>query len=160
MGNYHNKAETKRVGEHIKALRKAKGLNIEDVATLSGFTRNTIKAVEAGNNTDTSHLIEIAKAIGVHPRELFDIPFDLKPRFKLSPKRLARNQLTSKISQLIEDGFFASPRLVNDVLLHLEEEQDTKALSIHASVVLKRMVEKGELKFEKQGRQNLYYKKP
>ncbi len=135
-------------------------LTIEDVSSMTGFTRNTLKSIENGQNTDTSHLIEIAKAIGVHPKDFFDIQFEIKPRYNLSPQRLSRNQLTTKITKLVEEtDFFDAPKLVGDLLEYLEEEKGIKANSIHASVVLKRLVEKEVLEFKKEGRQNKYYKK-
>lgn len=147
------------MGLRIKELREQMDFTIEDVSAMTGFTRNTLKSIENGQNTDTSHLIEIAKAIGVHPKDFFDLPFEIKPRYSLSPQRLSRNQLTSKITKLVEEGdFFSTPKLVGDVLQFLEEEMGTKANSIHASVVLKRLVEKGMLGFKKEGRQNMYYK--
>lgn len=135
-------------------------LTVEDISDLTGFARNTIISFERGANTDTSHLIEIAKAIGFHPRELLNIPFDIKPRYKLSPKRLARNRLTLKINKLyFETKFFDEPRFVRDVIKHLSEYSGIKATSAHTSSVLKRMSHEGKLKYAKVGRQNRYSKK-
>lgn len=63
------------LGNRIKELRLISEFSIEDIASMTGFARQTITSVENGGSTDSSHLIEIAKAIGVHPKELFN--FDL-----------------------------------------------------------------------------------
>ena len=77
MKRYHNKKETKKIGKQIQELRKKHELSIEDVAEMTGFSRSTITGVENGIDTNTSHLIEIAKAIGEHPMEIFNIPFEI-----------------------------------------------------------------------------------
>ena len=147
------------MGIHIRTLREARELSIEDVASMTGFARNTITAAEKGSNTDTSHLIEIAKAIGVHPMELLNVPFEIRPRFKLSPKRLDQNRLTLRLNKLSSTSFFDKPKLVSEVILHLQQEYEIKVNSTHASVVLKRLVSDGVLKYTKSGRQNNYSKR-
>ena len=160
MAKFHNKKETKKIGNRIQSLREKQEFSIEDVASMTGFARNTITAIENGSDTDTRHLLEIAKAIGVHPMELFHVSIEIKPRYKLSPKRLARNLLTLRINKLVsETQFFDKPRFVSDVMKHLADEFQIKANSTHASVVLKRLVEGGKLKYTKAGRQNSYSKK-
>lgn len=157
MAKFYNRKETKKIGSRIRELREAKELSIEDVSSLTGFARNTLNAIENGSNTDTTHLIEIAKAIGVHPMELFNVEIEIKSRYKLSPQRLARNLLTLRINKLgSETNFFDTPKFVSEVIQHLFEEFKIKADSIHTSVVLKRMVADGKLKFTKVGRQNQY----
>lgn len=157
MANYHNIKETKKVGSHIKRLRTDKKLSIEDVSVLTGFTRNTIKRVEEGFNTDTSHLIEIAKAIGVHPMELFNVPFDIKPRFKLSPQRVDKVFVTRIITTLLDKGtFFATGKFVKDVVGYLLDEENVKVNSVHVSTVLQRLVNTGRLRTKTVGRNSQY----
>lgn len=159
MANYHNKKETKKIGLHIRALREGKELSVEDVASMSGFSWKTIRDVENGSNADTSHLIEIARAIGVHPRELFDVPMDIKARFKLSPKRIASNRLTYRITKLAtESAFFDRPKFVREVVDFLKSEYNIEAEVTHASVTLQRLAKNGVLKYVKVGRQNHYIK--
>lgn len=160
MPHYHNKKETKKIGKRIQDLRKGKSLSIEDVAEMTGFTRGLINAVEDGKNTDTSHLVEIAKAIGVHPMEIFNVPFDIKPRFKLSPKRQQRDFLTQKIRYLFSNtDFFNSQRFVADVMQKLTEDFEINPNSTIVSVVLKRLVNENKLSAQKSGRRNSYFKK-
>ena len=72
---------------------------------------------------------------------------------------LARNQLTLRINKLLfESQFFDKPKFVSDVMKYLQEEHGVKANSTHASVVLKRLVKEGKLKYTKVGRQNYYSK--
>ena len=159
MVKYQNKEETKKLGRQIRKLRIEKGFSIEDIAAMTGFARTTISSIENGSNTDTSHLIEIAKAIGVHPTELFKIPFEIKPRNKLSPNKTNRISLTSKIKILLQADFFGTPKLVNDVVEFLLSETNLPINSTHVSVILKRLCDDGKLKYIKKGRKNLYSKK-
>lgn len=156
MGKYHNRKETKRVGQQIKQLRLKYGWNIEDISEMTGFSRSTISAVEKGAETDTTHLIEIAKAIGVQPGQIFNILFDLKPRYKLSQKRKDQKKLTLKIRGMIEAGFFKEPRIVNDVREQLFGQQKLKVSAAQISVVLLRLTKEGILRASKSGRKNLY----
>lgn len=124
---------------------------------MTGFTRNTITGVENGKNTNTSHLIEIAKALGVHPMSLFDVPFVIKPRNPLPPQRKERTLLTARIEKLIsESNFFATPKFVNEVVNHFLEEYKVKPDPVQTSAVLKRKVKEGKLKYIKVGRDNHY----
>ena len=157
MRRYHNKKDTKRIGEQVEKLRKRNGWNIEDIAAMTGFSRTTITSIEKGMETDTSHLMEIAKAIGVHPKELFDIPFEIKPRFKLPNKRKDRNNLTVRLYHLVTDaGFFNEPRFVAEVKVALQENFKIKADPIQISVTLIRMVKDGKLIARKVGPKNKY----
>ena len=80
MAKFYNKKEIKKIGELIRGLREGNEWSIEDIASMTGFARNTITAIENGSNTDIIHLIEIAKAIGVHPMELLNISLEIRPR--------------------------------------------------------------------------------
>lgn len=127
---------------------------------MTGFTQSSLSAIENGGETNTSHLIEIAKAIGVQPLEIFNVPFVVKPRYKLSPKRQDRNMLTFRINKLYkETDFFRNSVLVKDVAQFLKEEYKIKTKSSAVSQVLKRLVSDGKLKYSKVGRQNSYSKK-
>jgi transcriptional regulator with XRE-family HTH domain len=159
VARYHNKKETKKVGERIQVLRKMYGWSVEDICAMTGFSRSTIYAIENGSDTDTSHIIEIGKAIGVHPQELFSVHFDIKPRFKLTGKRKDRINLTQKINNLVtETDFFESSRFVGEVKEMLNESYKIKADSIQISVVLLRLVKDKRLRISKSGRKNLYFR--
>jgi hypothetical protein len=126
---------------------------------MTGFSRTTIASIENGGETDTSHLIEIAKAIGVSPAEIFNISFDLKPRHKLSVKRKDQQKLTQKIRALLDSGYFNQQRMVSDVKQELFESHKVKSNGVHISVILRRIVIDGKLKVSKKGRKHLYSSK-
>ena len=160
MLKYHNIKETKKLGNRIKDLRLISEFSIEDIASMTGFARQTITSVENGGNTDSSHLIEIAKAIGVHPKELFNFDLELKPRYKLSPNRINSNLLTLRLNKLCSGtDFFKNPKFVSEVCSYLLGEFKIKSDSTKVSVVLKRLVNDGKLIYSKNGRKNIYVKK-
>ena len=160
MGNYQNKKDLIKIGKCVKMLLAKTDFSVEDIAYMTGFTRKTINAILNGSNTDLSHIIEVAKAIGVQPMEIFNIEFDLKPRFKLSPQRLNRNLLTKRLKRIAEEtDFFITPKLVKDVRIYLADEFSVTTDSTNVSVVLKRLVNDGKLIFKKSGRKNSYFKK-
>lgn len=84
MAKYRNVYDTMLVGKRISELRKEKGFTLEDIAEMTRFSYSSLHAIEKGRDTGTSYLIEIAKAIGVHPQELFNVKMVIRPRFKLS----------------------------------------------------------------------------
>jgi transcriptional regulator with XRE-family HTH domain len=159
VAKYQNKKETLKVGKQIRKLRLENNFLEDDIAFMTGFAKTTISSIEDGSNTDTSHLIEIAKAIGVHPMELFNVPFEIKPRHKLPSNKVNRVFLTSRIKTLVKSDFFKTPKLVKDVVEFLSEEVNLKIDSTKVSVILKRQFDEGKLKYIKQGRKNLYSKK-
>jgi transcriptional regulator with XRE-family HTH domain len=159
VGNYHNKKFTTKIGFRLKEEREAKKLDIEDIAEMTGFSANTVRAIENGRECNISYLVEIAFAIGVHPKEIFDVDFIIKPRYKLSAKRKEKTRLTSRINELLHSNFFSTPKFVKDVLHVLVNEYKTKTTASSISVILLRLVEQGYLAKKKQGRQNLYYTK-
>lgn len=159
MKHYHNLEETQKVGKRIQTLRRKNNLSIEDVASMTGFTRHLLRAVENGKNTDTSHLIEISKAIGVHPMEFFNIDFEIKPRYKLPHTRESKELLTFKLTEVSQTDFFNTPKFVADVLIYLNARYKINPDSTTTSVILKRLVNEGKLNFEKVGRKNAYIKR-
>ena len=160
MAKYHNIRETRKLGSRIKELRLANEFNVEDIASMTGFARQTIASIENGSNANSSYLIEIAKAIGVHPMEIFNFAVELRPRFKLSPNRINSNLLTLRLHKLCsETDFFKTPKLVSEVCNYLLSEFKIKSNSTKVSVVLKRLVNEGKLQYSKSGRKNIYTKK-
>lgn len=160
VAKYHNIKETKKLGNRISQLRLEKEFYVDDIAAMTGFARQTITAIEKGSNTDSSHIIEIAKALGVHPRDLFDFPVDIKPRFKLPPNRMHNSLLTLRLNKLcLESDFFKTAKLVSEVLDYLLNEFKIKSDSTKVSVVLKRLVKEGKLQYSKIGRKNSYIRK-
>jgi DNA-binding XRE family transcriptional regulator len=68
-----NLKNLKAFGKRLKALRKEKDLTQERLADLAGVSENTIVTLEAGMlNTTIGTCFAIAKALEVHPKDLFD----------------------------------------------------------------------------------------
>jgi transcriptional regulator with XRE-family HTH domain len=64
---------TKKFGKHIKLLRNEKHLTQEELANLSGLSRQYIGDVERGSrNISLINLEKIAKAFGVSLSQLFN----------------------------------------------------------------------------------------
>jgi len=61
----------------IIEIRKAKGIVQEDLVERTGFDIRQIGNIERGiSNTSISNLAQIARALGVHPKELLDFDFE------------------------------------------------------------------------------------
>jgi transcriptional regulator with XRE-family HTH domain len=157
VGVYHNKKVTTKLGLRLKEQREAYKWDVEDIAEMTGFSANTIRAIENGRECNISYLIEIAFAIGIHPKVILDVDFMIKPRYKLSARRKEKTRLTSRINDLLHSHFFSTPKFVKDVLLVLVNEYRIKTTASSISVILLRLVDQGHLLKRKQGRQNLYF---
>jgi transcriptional regulator with XRE-family HTH domain len=63
----------KKFGERVKQLRLSKNMTQEDVAWEAGIEPMQLSRIERGIiNTSLSHILAIAKAIGVKPKDLID----------------------------------------------------------------------------------------
>lgn len=70
----------KRFGNRIKYLRKLKGLTQEQLAEKANLSTIHVNAVEGGRkSTSFESILNIAEALGMHPKELFDFPWSKKP---------------------------------------------------------------------------------
>ncbi|MFT3947182.1 MAG: helix-turn-helix domain-containing protein [Agriterribacter sp.] len=147
------------MGTRLKEQREAYKWEVEDIAEMTGFSANTIRAIENGRECNISYLIEIAFAIGIHPKDIFDVDLTVKSRYKLSAKRKEKTRLTSRINELLHSNFFSTPRFVKDVLFVLAKEYKAKTTASSVSVILLRLVDQGYLSNKRQGRQNMYFTK-
>lgn len=160
MKKFRNKQITKQIGARIQALRAKASFSISDVADMTGFSYQAISAIEKGEEVTASYLVEIAKALGVHPMELLNISVTIKPRYPLSPQKKESNKITHRITKLYEETeFFNTPKFVRDVTKYFLEEFKIKVASDSVSIVLKRLVDAGKLTYSKSGRQNKYVRK-
>lgn len=65
-------------GSHVRSIRKGLNLSQDDVAARSNLTKSNLSEIERGNrNLAFTTLLEIAKGLGVHPKELLDFKIDL-----------------------------------------------------------------------------------
>ncbi|MCS7466304.1 helix-turn-helix transcriptional regulator [Stieleria sp. ICT_E10.1] len=61
-----------KVGRRVRELREAKGWSQEELGFRSDLHRNYIGGIERGErNVALLNLEKLAKALGVHPRDLF-----------------------------------------------------------------------------------------
>jgi putative transcriptional regulator len=68
-----NLKKLKAFGDHVRQLRMSKEITQEQLATLAGVSENTIVTLENGKlNTTIATCFEIAKALGIPVRDLFD----------------------------------------------------------------------------------------
>ena len=68
-----NKNYQKKLGKNIRDIRKYKGLSQEKLAELVNKTRNYIGMVERAEiNVPVLVIFDIAKALNIHPKELFE----------------------------------------------------------------------------------------
>jgi transcriptional regulator with XRE-family HTH domain len=62
----------KKFGKRLKQVRKSKNITQEDLSYRTEFELSQIGRIERGTvNTSISHVSAIAKALEVHPSELF-----------------------------------------------------------------------------------------
>jgi DNA-binding XRE family transcriptional regulator len=68
-----NLKKLKALGNHIRQIRHVKGLTQEQLADLAGVSENTIVTLESGKlNTTVATCFDIAKALGIKDRDIFD----------------------------------------------------------------------------------------
>ena len=67
-------------GRNMKRLRNSQNLSLRQMATRCNIDYSDIGKIERGNrNIQMSTVLELAKGLGVHPKELFDFEFEWKP---------------------------------------------------------------------------------
>ncbi|GAA3627776.1 helix-turn-helix domain-containing protein [Flavivirga jejuensis] len=159
MARYKNTTVLKIIGAKIKSQRIKENLEIEDVSEMTGFTYNTITNIESGAETYFSYFIEVCFALGIHPKELMDIKLTVKPRFELSPSRMEKSRLTSRIKAYIQNGYFKTPRKTNEVVKKLKEDYKIDVESKNVSAIIGRFAKNNVLRITKIGKRNLYTNK-
>lgn len=61
--------------ENLRAIRKAKKMSQEELAEASGVSQGAISKIERGEmNITLETIMQIAKALDVHPVQLFPLP--------------------------------------------------------------------------------------
>lgn len=156
MARYKNETALKALGLRIKAYRIKAKLEILDLAIMTGFSYNTISDIENGSETSVSYFIEVCFALGIHPKEMMDIEFDVKSKNSLTPDRLEKSRLTQRIKALIQSGYFKDPRSTSEVTKNLKEIHELNFESKNVSVILTRFATTNILNVTKKGNRNLY----
>lgn len=63
----------RRIGDHVRVRRLYRDMTQERLAELTGIDRSTIQRIEGGkSDAKASHLLLIARALDILPRELWD----------------------------------------------------------------------------------------
>ncbi|WP_276480214.1 helix-turn-helix domain-containing protein [Paraflavitalea pollutisoli] len=63
-------------GEHLRSLRKEKGLSLRQMEEQCDLDNSNISKIENGKfDIQLSTIVELAKGLNVHPRELLDYRF-------------------------------------------------------------------------------------
>ena len=68
-----NSKKLKAFGANLKRLRNERGLTQEQLADIAGISENSVVTLEAGMlNTTIATCFELAKALDIEPKKLFD----------------------------------------------------------------------------------------
>lgn len=144
------------VGKEIKKQRKRQNLEIADISDQTGLHYNTIVKMEAGYDVLLSNFIEVCFALNLHPKNIFEVDLDVRPRFKLSPTRREKSRLTTRIKDLLNKDFFKSWRGTRDIVEELKVKFDLQADSKNVSSIMRRLHLDHHLTLKKEGRKNFY----
>lgn len=150
-----------KVGAKLKEERENRNWGIPQIQALSDLDYSTIKNFEDGSDSQLSTFVEYCFALGIHPKEMWDIQI-----MKITPKIPPSNDVDTKkfrytagVRQLIEDGFFASWRSTKEVQNFLEEKYNVTLKSNNIASVLGSLVKGELLNVEKSGNRYLYMKR-
>ena len=71
-----NKSAIKAFGLHLKKVRKSKAVTQEELAFRTGLELSQIGRIERGViNTSISNVFDIAKALKISPKDLFEFKY-------------------------------------------------------------------------------------
>lgn len=77
MGTAKNKKVLQKFGRHVAAIRSSKNMSQRDVAYNCDLDYSKINKIENDcRNITFFTILEVAKGLEVHPRELFDFDFE------------------------------------------------------------------------------------
>jgi transcriptional regulator with XRE-family HTH domain len=133
-------------GHNIRTLREGKNWSQEDLAFLVGVDGNQISRVEMGKHSPTLRtILAISKALGKHPKILFDIEASIDLGAVSIPDGKRRPKTKEVLLKLIETNFFETPQSVESVALHCQKSFHIKPLKPAISAILKDFVERKKL---------------
>ena len=119
------------IGEKLKQLRKSKGMNQEELARLSGVSRNSIVNWETGKRMPRADdIARLALVFGVSERELYE--------GKLHTHDADKNYIQTpaeKPQQLIEVGSYAYWGGILDETKRMAEREDIHEISLVAPLL-------------------------
>jgi len=153
----------KSLGLYLRKTRLAENYSLDDIEFISELTKSVIWRVEEGLAYDIDQYIEYASVLGKTFHTLFKeamISYPVGPRLALSPERMARVGLTTKIKELVtEEKLFEIETTVEHISTLLTQKkrvEKTKKLSSSISTVLTNWVDDGILTSRKSGNINHY----
>ncbi len=158
MSRYKDKPNLVQLGANLTKQREALELSVEDVSEMTGFSAQTIRNIEAGQESSLSYIIAICQALDLHPTKAFDFPIKLEPRYKLSAARAEKTRLTQRIEGFVANNYFNKGRTAKDVVAELNEVYQIQTTTSAVSVILKRKVDEQILKIDQKGQQRIYKK--
>jgi len=78
MGKELNKGQLEKFGRKFKEIRTAQNLSFRRLSQLCDIDYSDLSKIEKGQiNVTLLTLIELAKGLGVAPRDLLDVEFEL-----------------------------------------------------------------------------------
>ena len=77
LSSNEKKVALKRFGQRLAELRKQKNLSLREMASACDIDNSKISKIEKGKSNITfTTIIDLARGLEVHPRQLFDYPFE------------------------------------------------------------------------------------
>jgi len=64
------------VGLRIRTMRKERGYTLADLGDNIGLDKSNTHRLEQGKNITLITLIKIATFLGVHPKDIIEVPFE------------------------------------------------------------------------------------
>ncbi|WP_288879756.1 helix-turn-helix domain-containing protein [Pedobacter panaciterrae] len=90
-GQYRDQEFIDKLRKKILEIRNQKGIVQEDLVDRTGFNIAQIGRIERGvSNTSISNIAAIARALEVHPKDLFDFDFSIPEQSPLRKDRKAK----------------------------------------------------------------------
>ncbi|HVX00166.1 MAG TPA: helix-turn-helix transcriptional regulator [Candidatus Babeliaceae bacterium] len=73
MPKYNDQEIQSKFGENLRRIRMAKGYSLQDLANLCDVDKSNIGKIENGHfNLQLTKIFELAKGLGVSPKDLLD----------------------------------------------------------------------------------------
>jgi len=77
MNEKRDKKRIVQLGKHIRKIRKAMGISLDELASRCDVDKSKISMIENGKKDYTiTTLLELARGLGKHPKKLLDEDFD------------------------------------------------------------------------------------
>jgi transcriptional regulator with XRE-family HTH domain len=129
-----------RIGQHVRALRGARGLSLEAMASRCDVSRSMISLIERGESSPTAVVLEkIAMGLNVPLTSLFEaVPADDAPIARRGEQPLWRDPQSGCVRRNVSPGGTASPISIVEVSFppraHVAYETGAREPRIHQQV--------------------------